>query len=266
LNFSRDWGASMHKLSFPVSEQFLESIRDFVVKQHPCSSHYLCRLPLSMLDALPECTSMSRTYFPDALPVDCVIYLVGENMDTPWHVDTEPGIWGSNYMNLLIPLVIYGKASIRVLEEDVYCSMVTHTNSDDDQNVNLTMVTSDVKLHTEQYRTQHIDLKIGNAYIFSGSSPHRTIPGGFRMSMIIGFVKDKNQLINLHYSVYVGQEVAKMLAILFNGVQSEDPSVLAKRFDDYIQNLIQAKDINQIDAGWRSTWMIAMTVLSNITL
>jgi hypothetical protein len=211
----------------------------------------------------PWLTESLQKIYPTALVTGAIIYLGGGPADLHWHIDLDTRFWGPSYTNCTIPLYIDTIAGIKTIEsvpDDIVDIVDNETIDEGDKDeVELTLVNREAAFYKKKYKVYTHVFQENKAYIFSAGKPHRTLPGGMRISLMFNFVI--NPIIynpKIHYGG--SSNLRNFLNIAFdNGRLEEKAEVVLQRIRDknIDKNKMYYKEV--IDA-WRVAWLNTITL------
>ena len=247
-----------------------EEIKNKILS-HIQSSNYICDGYARYVDEFipivePWLTQSLQKLFPYVLVTGSILYLGGGPADLYWHIDADTRYWGSSYKNCTIPLYIDTIAGIKTIEDTesefvdlLEKNIVDEGNSDE---VELTLVDRNSKYVSKKYKVQTHLFEKNKAYIFSAGKPHRTLPGGMRISLMFNFITDPT----LHNPkiYYLGStSLFKHFNTIFQGKDEEKTEVAFKRYKD--QNMDKNKlYYTTIDNAWRVCWINTFTLFKKL--
>ena len=245
---------------FEISHDTIRQLLNQIVLDNPTSSRYITvvdynkYLPI-MEPWLSNSLQKNHSFF---LPVTVYVLLGGGFSDTEWHIDYISGFWGNSLRNVLIPLYIENQAGFNYIEDYgiEYKSILntSNVNNELDEKVTMTLFCDDANIVEKTFDVKTQKMELGFAYDFNPTRPHKTFPGGSRVSIIVSYVTTPMITSpSIHFD-YTRKEFLQSLFSIFKGQKTID----AKTARDTFMNSINKQ---KIDYGYSTAWNFAMIAL-----
>jgi hypothetical protein len=249
---------------FEISHDTIRQLLNQIVLDKPTSSRYIAvadynkYLPI-MEPWLSNSLQKIHSFF---LPVTVYVLLGGGDSDTNWHIDYISGLWGNSLRNVLIPLYIENQAGFNYIEDDgiEYKSIlnIPKVNNELDEKVTMTLFCDDSNIVEKTFDVKTQKMELGFAYDFNPTRPHKTCPGGLRVSIIVSYVTTPTitspYIIQFTAIESIQKDFLQSLFTIFKGQKTID----AKKGRDNFMNTINKQ---KFDYGYSTAWNFAITML-----
>lgn len=201
---------------------------------------------------------------------NCIVYMSGTGVDKQWHVDHIAYHFGRNFINVAVPLYIEKQAGLQIVDDEKvdnckhFLKAEPIENSD---NILLTTLNENGTSVIETFSTKSGFMKVGKAYMFDGGRPHRTIPGGIRITFMfgistkpvvknIGFI---NMPINFDQREYY-DDLAETMHDMFNNSSECSVEDAIKGWNTYFEE----RDLNKYKDEHVLAWELVSLYLKNL--
>jgi hypothetical protein len=246
-----------------VPNEIIKNIFDYITTTDLICDGYAKYLDGVIPHVEPWLTNSLRKLHPHALVTGAIIYLGGGPADLHWHIDLDTRYWGPSYTNCTIPLYIDNVAGIKTIESvsDDIIDIIDEETVDEGEadEVSLTLVNRDSTFFKKKYKVYKHMFEEHKAYVFSAGKPHRTLPGGMRISLMFNFVTNP---IIYNPKIYYGgsRSFRNYLNLIFNNGQLEEKAetVLQRIKDSKMdKNKVYYTEVNN---AWRVCWLNTITL------